>query len=65
MKIKSHKGVEADQSHNYTIEVTRTELHNIYDSMWDYIETNDELTKEIIDSCNSMLEELDKFVETK
>lgn len=67
MIIKQHKGKslgEADQSHNYTIDVNRTELNHINNALHSYNQSV--ATTDIADSViMPMLKELDKFVENK
>jgi len=61
MKITRHKGREADQSHNYTIDVTRGELKLIDQCL----QTSLEFTPDNAgyDQIISMSKEIAKYIE--
>lgn len=62
MKISRHKGVEADQSHNYTIECTRSELKDL-DSVLSSAIEDDTLDDNTIDRYIEIQTEIAKYIE--
>jgi hypothetical protein len=64
MRIQQHKGVEADQSHNYTIDLSRGELTHFYDILGlakGHYDSDDSLKQRI----EEYEKEFEKFLETK
>jgi hypothetical protein len=62
MNINRHKGTEADQSHNYMIDVTRAELKTLDDAIQYYL-TDDELDSDTYDILTRMGNVIAKFIE--
>lgn len=68
-RISRHRGTEADQSHNYTIDVTRGELEDIAYVLGCYGDSEEVIMErgkgEIVNRLDKLREELNKYIENK